>query len=55
MSKRKSQKRVNQLEQTPFQRFQDLARRLFAVPKTEIDKQEEIYKQQSQQKNKKPN
>jgi hypothetical protein len=33
-------------EQTPFERFVDFARKIVAVPKSEIDEQERIYKSQ---------
>lgn len=31
-------------EPTPFEKFQDLAKRVIAVPKSEIDKREAVYK-----------
>ena len=31
-------------EQTPFERFVEFARKIVAVPKSEIDEQERIYK-----------
>jgi hypothetical protein len=33
-------------EQTPFERFVEFARKIVAVPKSEIDEQERIYKSQ---------
>lgn len=41
---------VNTHEPTPFERFQELARRLFAVPKEELDKKKAEYKAARRQK-----
>jgi hypothetical protein len=40
-------------EQTPFERFVDFARKIVAVPKSEIDEQERIYKSQRRTRKKK--
>jgi hypothetical protein len=55
MPKKKHKIPFGQQEPTPYERFQDLARRLFTVPKTEIVKREEIHKQQRPESNKKQN
>jgi hypothetical protein len=40
-------------EQTPFERFVEFARKIVAVPKSEIDEQERIYKSQRRTRKKK--
>lgn len=39
-------------EQTPFQRFEEFARRVISVPKTEIDERERSYRESRQSKTK---
>jgi hypothetical protein len=39
-------KKPTQPDVTPFERFRDFARRIIAVPKAEIDKQEAEYQRQ---------
>lgn len=37
-------------EQTPFERFSDFARRIIAVPKSEIDEQARLYRERRDEK-----
>ncbi len=50
MGKKKNKPQDKEEPSTPYERFQDLARRLFAVPKSEIDQQAGIEKKQKEPK-----